>query len=254
MGMKCFLCEKEGRTNVLFKTIREYSGHIQLFHAHQRNFTIDCGIRGCRRSFSKFHTFRKHVSDWHSGDPDPTNYEDGTEVCQDCLNQTSPDDVQEASHDAKRKFQKKVTQAYWTVTQIFRHQAMVTWQKVGNQLTAVIAHLYYQSYKSHLLYCIKEENKLPQTVLQQIIDGVTSLNQTLLGLLEREVHHCIRNTGISVNSIPNLVNSEGHFGRPFVGLETQHLQLSFYKKHFKIVVSYLHVCQCCVLFMVKCTE
>ena len=34
---------------------------------------ISCGIGGCKRTFRNYSTFRNHVSDWHSVDPNPTN-------------------------------------------------------------------------------------------------------------------------------------------------------------------------------------
>lgn len=73
-ALRCFLCEEQRKYLIEFRKLSDYLGHIRLFHAHQPNFKIDCGLNGCRRSFVKLHTFRKHISDWHSGDPNLSNY------------------------------------------------------------------------------------------------------------------------------------------------------------------------------------
>ena len=41
--------------------------HIRLFHSHQPNFSIKCGIGGCQQ------TFQNHISAYHRGEPNPTN-------------------------------------------------------------------------------------------------------------------------------------------------------------------------------------
>ncbi len=72
MALVCPLCPPERSCTLQFNTT-DYLKHIQLFHAHQPNFHITCGRSGCQRTFQKFHTFRKYVSDWHADEPNPTN-------------------------------------------------------------------------------------------------------------------------------------------------------------------------------------
>ena len=45
--------------------IRGYIQHICLFHAHQANFQVTCGIEGCQRSFTNCGTFSNHVYGVH---------------------------------------------------------------------------------------------------------------------------------------------------------------------------------------------
>lgn len=35
--------------------------HVGLVHAHEPNFSITCGVGDCQSTFSRFHSFRKHV-------------------------------------------------------------------------------------------------------------------------------------------------------------------------------------------------
>lgn len=72
MPLVCPLCPAERTSNLTYNT-RDYLKHIQLFHLHQPDFKITCGISGCRRTFQTFSVFRNHISDKHSSDSDPTN-------------------------------------------------------------------------------------------------------------------------------------------------------------------------------------
>ena len=47
--------------------------HIRECHAYSPAFTITCGLNGCPRKFTKFPSFRTHVYEWHSGDPNVSN-------------------------------------------------------------------------------------------------------------------------------------------------------------------------------------
>ena len=101
-----------------------------------------------------------------------------------------------------------------------------------------------QESSSLFLMGLKEEHKLTQVALQGVIEGVTNLTQTWLSTLHAGVCGILRAAGIEPPTVPGLeehFDSEGSFGRPFLGLETQHQQLSFYKKHFNFVVSHSSV-------------
>ena len=71
-GLICPLCPRE-HTCCLRLSLREYLQHIKLFHAHQPNFHISCGIGGCERTFTNGRTFENHISSYHRGELHPTN-------------------------------------------------------------------------------------------------------------------------------------------------------------------------------------
>ena len=35
--------------------------HIGLVHAHEPNFHVSCGIKGCPRTYKNYYSFRKHL-------------------------------------------------------------------------------------------------------------------------------------------------------------------------------------------------
>lgn len=97
-----------------------------------------------------------------------------------------------------------------------------------------------QTYSALFLLGIKEGKKLTQTAVQGIVEGITDLSQFRLDILRQEIYHVLAAAGVSPSSIPGLekiFDSQGPFGRPFIGLETEYQQVSFYKRNFKSVVS-----------------
>ena len=83
MSLVCYLCPLGKTDNIKFN-LPDYLRHVQLFHAHQPHLQISCGIGGCKRTFRNYSTFRNHVSDWHSIDPNPTNVPCDSEFADDC--------------------------------------------------------------------------------------------------------------------------------------------------------------------------
>ncbi|KAL2095583.1 hypothetical protein ACEWY4_007731 [Coilia grayii] len=57
---QCTKCLR--RTFTLTKLIK----HIGLVHAHEPNFNITCGLKNCQSSFSKYHSFRRHIYRKHT--------------------------------------------------------------------------------------------------------------------------------------------------------------------------------------------
>ena len=64
----CTVC-KSYFTNKLSDLLQ----HIRLFHAHQSNIRILCGVGGCQRVYSNFGTYQNHISAFHRCERNPTN-------------------------------------------------------------------------------------------------------------------------------------------------------------------------------------
>ncbi len=214
MALVCPLCPSELSSRLQFNTT-DYLKHVHLFHAHQPNFQITCGISGCERTFGKFHTFRKHISDWHRDETNPTNPTNTTQ-------QVSAPGLQEDDDDRD---------------DVLAHRA----EEPEFQAVRATPPSIHES-SALFLMGLKEERKLTQVALQSVIEGVTSLTQIRLTVLHGDVCSKLQAAGISPSSIPGLdelFDIERPFGRPFMGLETQHQQLAFYKAHFGLIVSNL---------------
>ena len=208
MALVCQLCQADRAHSLTFNT-KDYLKHLELFHAHQPNFRVTCGIGGCQRTFQKCSTFRNHISDSHSFDPNPTNQP-----------ATTPSEPHNDSITDQNSYCHENTDHTNTCT----------------TLTTA------QTSSALFLMGLKEKRKLTQTALQGVIEGVTALSQSRLSALHDEVCSVLSAAGISPSSVTGLAelfDADGPFGRPFLGLETQHQQLRFYKTHFQLIVSLL---------------
>lgn len=86
---------------------------------------------------------------------------------------------------------------------------------------------------------IKEKHKLSQVALQGMIEHVTDLFQAYLCDLHNNVKQHLENSGVdesSITSLDPLFDSDGYYGRPFKGLETEYRQLKYFKENFHMVV------------------
>ena len=46
--------------------VSDYIKHLKIFHAHQPNFKVICGIGGCQRNYTNLGTFQNHIYGVHS--------------------------------------------------------------------------------------------------------------------------------------------------------------------------------------------
>ena len=87
---------------------------------------------------------------------------------------------------------------------------------------------------------LKEKYKLTQVALQGVIEGATSLTQCRLDALRSKITSTLLDEGVSsavISKLDAYMSEDGEFGRPFLGLETQHQQMKFYRCNFNFVVS-----------------
>lgn len=87
---------------------------------------------------------------------------------------------------------------------------------------------------------IKESCKLTQATTEEIVQRVIDLNQYILSQVSSAVMAAIAKAGVNISTIPELhdiFNPNGHFGRPFQGLETSYQLLQYCKANLGFVVS-----------------
>ncbi len=39
--------------------------HLALIHSHEADFRVICGINGCSRNYSNYHSYKKHMYQRH---------------------------------------------------------------------------------------------------------------------------------------------------------------------------------------------
>lgn len=86
---------------------------------------------------------------------------------------------------------------------------------------------------------IKEQRRLPQSTVNEIVGDVSELCANNVAILGEEVFKLLKSAGITteVPGLRELFNPSSRYCQPFDGLNTTYLQMSFYRKHFKLVVS-----------------
>lgn len=207
-SLVCPICPIE-RTSHLDFNLTQFMKHIKLFHSHQANFTITCGLHGCLRTFQNFRTFQNHVSNYHAGYADTS------------CNTTDNDETRELDGDSGEIPDDDLA------------------PHLGDSSSGTVCQLTLQQSTALFLMGLKEKHKLTQVALQGVIDGATSLMQSRLSSLHAQVSRQLRSSGASeemISGLGSIFSEDSMMGRPFYGLETQHQQQSFYRNHFHLTV------------------
>ena len=135
---------------------------------------------------------------------------------------------------------------YWTNWKPRLEQAHSSWSSVGLSTTLSTTLSTINKYSTLFLLGLKEERKLTQTALQGIVEGATTLSQSRLSASTLNIAGMSQS---SISALNELFDSDGPFGRPFSGLETQHQQLTFYKTLFQFIVRYSFM----LIYSITCT-
>lgn len=162
--MICKLCSAASHLKF---NIKGYLQHIRLFHAHQADFRIVCGIGGCLRSFTNFGTFTNHVYSVHGGSSNKA----------DCEVAPQNDGTQNEDHeDESCDYNNHATDEYDSEqpTNHVDHQPCFTREML-------------QKSSATFLLGLKEKFKLTQTSVQGIIQGVTALNNQNMNAMKTQV-------------------------------------------------------------------
>lgn len=61
-----FTCTMCSAASHLKFHVSEYIKHLKIFHAHQPDLKIICGIGGCQRNYTNLGTFQNHIYGVHS--------------------------------------------------------------------------------------------------------------------------------------------------------------------------------------------
>ena len=158
--------------------------------------------------------FRNHISDLHSCDQNPTNFS-----------------LVESADQLPHQLDAPVDNSIGG-----QNGGCLTEENTVESMLQCL-----QRSSALFLIGLKEKRKITQRALQDVIDGVTRLHKSRLGALRGEVCRVLTEAGVSnpswVPGFEALFDLEGPFGWPFIGQETQHQQLCFYKTHFQLIVS-----------------
>lgn len=205
MPLICSLCSYEQTASLNFN-LTGFLKHIELFHSHQPSFSITCGLGGCLRTFQNFKVFRNHVYSLHGGEANISN-QPNNEFNDDGDSEDS-DGIDLAGGVPCNPIE------IVNVDDIQRSSAL-------------------------FLMGMKEKYKLTQTALQGIVEGVSGLMRSHLSVLHTQISSVLPQN-LSANTLSDIERlfSDERFCHPFLGLETEHQQMKFIRRHFQFTVCY----------------
>ena len=209
--VQCFLCQSFKGT-----TFAAVVRHIGSVHAHEPGSSISCGIKDCpRRStrpYDNFASYKKHLYRHH---PDVLNHtiqplvadSDGVQDADPELHQIYPcDDISDPPVLDVNGLQERE-----------------------------------QLKRSAALFILKtaETRKLTLTAVSGILDDVQELVERAVHSTHAKVSSVLNKAGINESDIPELhdVFTDENLLNPFMGLQTEHLQIKYFKENFGYSVS-----------------
>ena len=86
---------------------------------------------------------------------------------------------------------------------------------------------------------LKEGRKLMESAVDEVLSDVTELCTDIVSHLGDELHKVLDSAGLSSNDIPgfdNILSDDSPYTNPFWDLQTQHLQMAYYRKYLNFVV------------------
>lgn len=167
MEQHIFTCTMCSAASHLKLHVSDYVKHLKIFHAHQSDFKVICGIGGCQRSYTNLGTFQNHIYGMHS-DGSCTIIEETEER----ILMNSTDLELDSESDA----------VYSDTDELYYENDVETDSSQQCSSESII-----QKSSALFLLGIKEKFKLTQSSINGIVQGVTALNQHHISILKSQV-------------------------------------------------------------------
>ena len=201
-----------------FPTVLKLLKHIRLTHSDNENFCIQCGLQGCKRTFTNFHSFKNHVHAFH--DVSAVD-ESQQEVHEDPTTSYSGDGTGDGDGDLGDE-------------RLSLGASESSSQSLEESLQ-----------KSAALWILKtrEVHRIPLSVMDAIIAGLHSLHSLVLSHVHDRIEGTLQEANIPKalrEDILHHVSEDSPYAKIFKGLETQSQQLRYFRSHFNLVVRFAH--------------
>lgn len=161
-----FTCTMCSAASHLKFHVSGYIKHLKIFHAHQPDFKVICGIGGCQRSYTNLGTFQNHIYGMHSDD------------CVITEERIESDNNAESENDCSSTNDTDHDEPYCETIDTGSNQ----------QCSSTQSHSIIQKSSALFLLGIKEKFKLTQSSVNGIVQGITALNQHHISILKSQVN------------------------------------------------------------------
>jgi hypothetical protein len=212
MLYRCNLC-----VHFTCETLRLLIRHLARVHKNDPGFHVIRGIDECPRTYTNFFSLRNHFQRKH-GDllrQESENLPTAIQGDDDDIHEATTDDDSDQNDDNDQQ-----------------HQAPAEFN------LAEEAHRNTRCNALCLLQ-IKDEGKIPQTVVESIAKNATTIVDNNVDIVRSGVESCLQNAGLQMHDIPGLediFDSESPARKPFEGCNNEASQTQYYKRNFNLVV------------------
>lgn len=183
-------------------TMKGVTRHIGAVHSHEANFHVTCGIEGCPRTYSNFHSYKKHLYKKHR---DILEVDDST-VGSACLDSVG--------YNTQIESDSVITQA--EPQQHPQHRK-----------------------RESALFLLKAANvcKVSNSSLDIQIGDVSLLLENQIRSVQAELSAVLLEKGIQFDADLLAVFQRTSLTAPFHGLDSNYLRTKFYRESMGLLVS-----------------
>ena len=199
---------------------------------------MPCNIDGCQWTFKIFKTFTKHLYQFHMishTTPVATTTEPSLYEMNNFERESST-----TSEDELTNGDSESTTSGDSIGDETCHSSNDDMDFETIETENSMVDLEIQYFVAKWILKTRETYKLTQNATEGIIQDISTLTQFLLVRVHMHVKEALLKVEVQSHEVPGLdliFNPESHFGNPFQGLETFHLQTKYYKEHFVLFVS-----------------
>ena len=179
--------------------------HMGAVHAHEANFHVTCGIQGCPRTYSNYHSYKKHMYQKHREILEVGTVPSISEVQPDVVEPIETDDADDGRSD--------------TSTQPARNEKKQSALFLLNA-TAV--------------------RKVSKSTLDDLIGDISILLDSRIQLLREDISTALHDRGLEFDAELATVFQKPSLTAPFQGLHNEFLRKKFYREEMGFVVSPPH--------------
>lgn len=173
--------------------------HIRQVHSNDPNFRIECDIEQCRRMFTNYRSYINHIRH-HAKQSENMNKENGED-----------NDDNENNNDEDGSGEEHIT-----------------------NYTEQPNYFNMKDFSAKWILKASESRCLTRTALLGILDYVSEMVQIIVDNIHRDVQQLFETDSSMIGQVDEIFHQP--YVKPFLRLETFHLQLQYYKKYFSYVV------------------
>lgn len=194
-------------------------------HSSLSDFSFDCGIDGCVKSFSNFSAMKSHIGRNHSG----VNL-DSVETS----GRFERDDAAREHDDVFQTLDSSSDESENSLPQTFNDDGDP--QEDNSQ--ELVSSSQMQRSAALFILTLKERHKVTQAAIDFTVTQMKNSIDQVVNDLHQAVDREMREVaGLYEDDSARIMSLFNNFSNPFMSLETHYFQSKFYEENFGLIVS-----------------